>query len=323
MISEKASEVVLVEAPARLHFGVLDLNGALGRSFGGIGAAAPDPSVAVAASPSDTLCATGDDAERALEFGRRFLACHRLPERVHLNVRRSLPPHVGLGSGSQLALAVARALAEMYGLRSDAPALARAVGRGRRSAIGTWIFDGGGFVLEGGRRQGGDGIAPLLVRLLLPQTWHCVVVVPRGVSGISGVDEETAVSRLPPVPETDVQRVAHLVLMALLPSVVDADLATFGAALTEIQAITGRWFARVQGGTYAAGPSAELVRRLSAWGAVGVGQSSWGPTVYGVVDGEDVGRQLAQRVRAAVGRDAAVYDGPFRRDGARVSRMKT
>jgi beta-RFAP synthase len=320
MIPEKSREVVLVEAPARLHFGVLDLNGTLGRWFGGIGAAAPDPTVLVAASPSDRLCATGDDAQRALEFGRRFLGHHRLPEQVHLTVRRSLPAHVGLGSGSQLALAVARAVAEMHGLALPASALATAVGRARRSAIGTWLFDQGGFILEGGRRENGDGIAPLLTRLPLPSTWRCIVVIPHGVSGISGVDETAAISALPRVPERDVERVAHLVLMALLPSIVDADLSTFGAALTEVQTITGRWFASIQGGTFATGPSAELVRRLSEWGAVGVGQSSWGPTVYGVVDGEDSGQRLAERVRAAVGNDATVYEGPFRQEGARVWR---
>ena len=74
--------------------------------------------------------------------------------------------------------------------------------------------------------------------------------------------------------------------MALLPALAEGDLATFGAALSAIQAITGRWFAPVQGGTFAPGPSEELVRRMAEWGASGVGQSSWGPAVYGIVDGE-------------------------------------
>jgi hypothetical protein len=91
---------------------------------------------------------------------------------------------------------------------------------------------------------------------------------------------------MPPPPERDAERVAHLVLMALLPAVADGDLATFGAALSAIQAINGRWFAPVQGGTFAPGPSEELVRNMADWGASGVGQSSWGPAVYGIVDGE-------------------------------------
>src|SRR5947209_8569908 len=154
-------EAVFVEAQARLHFGVLDLRGALGRWFGGIGAAAPAPTLLVSASPADALEVGGEDADRAADFARRLLAHHRLEGGARLWVHRSLPPHAGLGSGTQLALAVARALAELHGIPSDAPELARAVGRGGRSAIGTWTFTGGGLVLEGGRRPESQSVAPL------------------------------------------------------------------------------------------------------------------------------------------------------------------
>ena len=40
-----AGQTVVVETAARLHFGVLDLRGSLGRWFGGIGAAAPGPTL--------------------------------------------------------------------------------------------------------------------------------------------------------------------------------------------------------------------------------------------------------------------------------------
>ena len=94
-------------------------------------------------------------------------------------------------------------------------------------------------------------------------------------------------------------------------------------ALSAIQAITGRWFAPVQGGTFAPGPSEELVRRMREWGASGVGQSSWGPAVYGIVDGEDAGVRLAERVRAALGAAGTVHVGPFNAIGARVWRSGT
>jgi len=49
-----------------------------------------------------------------------------------------------------------------------------------------------------------------------------------------------------------------------------------------------------------------------------VGQSSWGPAVYGIVEGEDAGLRLAERVRRVLRDDGAVYVGPFRSEGARV-----
>jgi beta-RFAP synthase len=219
-----------------------------------------------------------------------------------------------------LALSVARALAELHGVSTDARDLARAVGRARRSAIGTWTFAGGGLVVEGGRRPDRDVCGPLLARLPFPLTWRCVVAVPEGTPGISGTEEADAFAQLPPPPEPEVERVAHLVLMALLPALADADLSAFGRALTEIQELTGRWFAPAQGGTFAPGQSAALVQHLRQSGASGVGQSSWGPAVYGIVEGEDAALRLTDHVRQMLGARGSVYEGPFRMDGARVWR---
>jgi beta-RFAP synthase len=313
-------EAVFVEASARLHFGVLDLRGEIGRWFGGIGAAASTPTLLVSASPDERLVVEGDDAPRAREFARLFLAHHDLDRGAFVRVHRSLPAHAGLGSGTQLALAIARALAELFGLESDARQLARAVGRGKRSAIGTWTFAGGGLVVEGGRVPDRDECGPLIARLPIPAGWRCVLAVPDGAPGISGAGESEAFARMPAPPERDVERVSHLVLMALLPALADGDLTTFGRALSAIQEITGRWFASVQGGTFAPGVSADLVQRLSQWGASGVGQSSWGPAVYGIVEGEEAGRRLADTVRAHLGSSGSVFEGPFRSDGAHVWR---
>ena len=308
---------VTVQAPARLHFGVLDLRGALGRRFGGMGAAVPEPSLLLEASPARDLCADGPDAERVLDFARRYLAFHGLTVGADLRVRRALPAHAGLGSGTQLALATARALAELHRLPTDAAQLARSVGRAQRSAIGTWVFAGGGFVLEGGRRDGSNTPAPLLARLPIPEAWRCVVAVPRSAPGVSGDAEAAAFARLPPPPEREVERVAHLVLMQLLPALADAEIPAFGAALTAVQEITGRWFAPAQGGPFAPGASAELVRRMAEWGAAGVGQSSWGPAVYAIVGDDEAARSLAARVRAVVS-DGLVFAGGFSNAGAIV-----
>jgi len=315
-------DTVFVETAARLHFGVLDLRGARGRWFGGVGAAAPSPTLLVSARQNATLAVDGEDAGRAAGFARTFLEHHRLECGASISVHRALPAHAGLGSGTQLALAVARALAELHGVAATAAALSDAVGRARRSAVGTWTFEGGGLVVEGGRRAGSDAIGPLIARLPFPPSWRCVVAVPQRTPAISGDDEAEALASLPPPPDGEAEQVAHLVLMALLPALADGDLAAFGRSLTAIQTITGQWFAPVQGGAFARGPSEELVRRMVEWGASGVGQSSWGPAVYGIVGSERAGVQLADRVRDALDRcgGGGVYEGAFRAEGARVWR---
>jgi beta-RFAP synthase len=311
---------VFVETSARLHFGVLDLSRSLGRWFGGVGAAAAAPTLRVSVRRADRLEVEGEDGERAAHFARRFLDRYQIAGGAQVRVHRALPPHAGLGSGTQLGLAVARALADLYGIHVDAPALASAIGRGHRSAIGTWTFEHGGLVVEGGRREDVAGLAPLIARVRMPSAWRVVVAVPRTAAPVSGEDEAAAFGCLERPPREEAERVAHLVLMALLPAAADADLSTFGRALTDIQAITGGWFAAAQGGTFARGASTDLVRRMAEWGACGLGQSSWGPTVYGIVEGDAACERLLTRVRQWLGSDGAVYAGPFRATGARVWR---
>jgi beta-ribofuranosylaminobenzene 5'-phosphate synthase len=316
----RTGDTVCVEAFARLHFGVLDLRGSAGRWFGGIGAAASAPSLLVSATGADGLTVVGEDASRAKAFAQQFLNHHGIRSGAHVEVLRSLPSHAGLGSGTQLALSIARALAELHDIETDPRALARAMGRAQRSAIGTWTFAHGGLVVEGGRRAMHDDCGPLIARLPFPATWRCVVVVPEGPPGMSGAEEAAAFARLPRPSEHDVEHVSHLVLMVLLPALADADLESFGRALSEIQEVTGRWFAPAQGGTFASGPSRGLITQLAEWGAAGVGQSSWGPTLYGIVEGDGAAARLVDRVRGALGASGRVFAGPLRSEGARVWR---
>lgn len=313
-----AADSVFVEAGARLHFGVLDLRGALGRRFGGLGAAIPSPSLLLEAARAGGVSAEGPDSARAADFARRFLASHGLSGGARLVVHRQIPAHSGLGSGTQLGLSVARALAELYGLPIRPAELALAVSRGQRSAIGTWAFALGGFIVEGGRRPGERGIAPLIGRYPVPERWRCVVAVPPGSPGLSGEAEAAAFEQLPPPPAKEVERVSHLVLMQLLPSLVEDDLQGFGAALSSVQRITGAWFAPQQGGVFAPGPGEALIGRMAEWGAAGVGQSSWGPAVYGLAANPEAGRALAARCREFLGKNGLIFEGGFARSGARV-----
>lgn len=298
---------------------MLDLRGSLGRRFGGIGAGIFNPSLQIEVEGAESIEAEGPESARAAEFAKRYLESQGLRGGVRIVIRRGIPGHSGLGSGTQLALAVARGIAELRDLPVDTGTLAAAVGRARRSAIGTWLFDGGGFVVEGGRHVDSDRIAPLLSRLDIPNSWRCVVAIPRSSEGVSGDPETQAFRALPPPPLREVEHVAHLLVMSLLPALVDGDLLTFGRAITEIQQINGSWFAPAQGGPFASGASTELISKMAKWGAAGVGQSSWGPAVYGIVDGSEDAAQLADSVRRLLNGSGTVYVNEFAATGARVS----
>jgi beta-ribofuranosylaminobenzene 5'-phosphate synthase len=309
---------VRVEAPARLHLGMLAVAGDGARRFGGLGVSVDRPAVVVEAQPADELSAEGADAERALAFARRCQEALGLAGGAHLRVVEAIPPHVGLGSGTKLALAAAQAVAALHERTVDAPGLAQAVGRAARSAVGTWTFALGGLVVEGGVRRGEERPAPLLAHYAMPGDWRAVLVVPRAEPGLSGVAEEEAFRKLVPSPERSAT-IAQLVLTSLLPALVERDLDEFGAALTQVQELVGDAFAQVQGGRFHP-RAATLVEALLRHGAAGAGQSSWGPAVYGIVGSEADGRALASRMEDVVGGAGSVELVPFDNRGARVER---
>jgi beta-ribofuranosylaminobenzene 5'-phosphate synthase len=307
---------VRVEAPARLHMGMLDVAGDGGRRFGGLGVALSRPAAVVEASPSDDISAEGPDAERALAVARRSLEELGISGGARLRVIEAIPAHVGLGSGTKLALAVAAALAALAGQSPEPRVIARAAGRGARSAVGLWTFVLGGLVVEGGRRRGVEQPAPLLTRHAMPDEWRCVLVIPSAEPGLSGRAEEDAFGRLRP----DSDRaglIAQLVLTSLLPGLAEGDLSEFGAALTRVQRLVGESFASVQGGVFHPRAGA-LVDALLRHGAAGAGQSSWGPAVYGIVGDEQAGRELARRMDAELGGAGRVAVVRFDNNGARV-----
>jgi beta-RFAP synthase len=309
---------VRVEAPARLHLGMLAIAGDGARRFGGLGVSVGRPAVVLEAEPAAELSAEGADAERALTFARRCRDALGLAGGAHLRVVEAIPQHVGLGSGTKLALAVARALAMLEGRDVDPPGLAAAVGRAARSAVGMWTFAVGGLVVEGGHRRGVERPAPLLARHPMPEEWRAVLVVPTAAPGLSGADEEHAFGGLVPAPERSAV-ITQLVLTALLPALVEAELEEFGTALTRIQELVGDSFAAAQGGRFHPRAGA-LVEALLHFGAAGAGQSSWGPTVYGVVGSEAAGRELARRMEDRVGGEGSVELVAFDNRGARVER---
>jgi beta-ribofuranosylaminobenzene 5'-phosphate synthase len=311
-------KAVRVEAPARLHLGMLAVAGDGGRRFGGLGVSVGRPAVVVEAWAADELSADGTDADRALGFARRCREALGLAGGAHLRVVEAIPPHVGLGSGTKLALAVAQALAALDDRDVDAPELAEAVGRAARSAVGTWTFALGGLVVEGGVRPGEDRPAPLLARYAMPEEWRVVLVIPRAEPGLSGPAEEEAFRQLVPSPERSAE-IAQLVLTSLLPALVERDLEEFGGALTRIQQLVGDAFATVQGGRFHPRAGA-LVDALLRDGAAGAGQSSWGPAVYGIVGSEASGRALAERMAQVVGDEGSVELVGFDNRGALVER---
>ncbi len=295
---------VRIETPARLHLGLLDMNGELGRLYGSIGVAIERPNVVLEADLQNTggvndLVVEGLEQERLIAYARSFLAHYPLPGRVHLNLRSNIPAHVGLGSGTQLALATGTALARLGGLRLNATELGLIMKRGLHSGIGVAVFQHGGFVVDGGHLvvDGRQSIPPVLFRHPVPEDWFFVVVIPKARPGLSGDDEQLAFQTVPPAPSPLVEKICRLLIMKMLPALVENDIAQFGQSLTQIQQLVGDSFAAIQGGQFGNTLSGQIITHMLEQGALGAGQSSWGPTVYALVQDEWQAQQLESDIQ--------------------------
>ncbi|MGX9978811.1 beta-ribofuranosylaminobenzene 5'-phosphate synthase family protein [Methylobacterium fujisawaense] len=286
-----ADGAVRVEAPARLHFGFLDLHGGLGRRFGSIGLAIDAPSLALSARRAARPSVEGPEADRVRGYVRAAAAHLGRGEDVAMTVERVIPAHAGFGSGTQLALAVAAAMARLSGEPFAPDAFAATLDRGNRSGVGLRAFTEGGLIVDGGRGADG-GPPPVIARLPYPEAWRIVLILDPGMAGVHGTREVEAFRDLPRFPEAQAAEICRIALMQVLPAVALAEPQGFGAGITRIQTLIGDHFAPHQGGRYASAAVAEALASIAAQGVPGYGQSSWGPTGFALMASEAEARAL-------------------------------
>ena len=317
-----AAGAVRVVAPARLHLGFLDLNGSLGRRFGSIGLAIDRPATELVLSRSRSFKAEGPDRRRALEILKRVAQSYGTGGAYQIDVRSAIPSHAGLGSGTQLALAVGAALTALDGLDHGAGETGELMNRGARSAIGMAAFATGGFIVDGGRGAK-DHAPPILLRTDFPEAWRILLIIDPRTAGVHGEAEAKAFSELPPLSDSAAAHVCRLVLMQLVPGLMEADIETFGAAITEIQAIVGGHFASAQGGSPWASPAVgRVAQNLREQGAFGIGQSSWGPTGFAYTSSEENAERLYDSLIEAARADGLeILIAAGRNKGASVERI--
>ena len=319
---------VCVKTPARLHFGLIDMNGDMGRFFGGLGVGIDQPNVILEAQYSERFNVTGQKIELVTSFAKRFLETYNINPNVSIHLAQSIPEHEGLGSGTQLALAVATALARLFKVKTTTKELSLVMGRMKRTGVGTEIFERGGFVVDGGKRlkEGvviPNSLPPLIFRQPFPEDWKFVIAVPDVKKGLAKNVEKIAFDRLPQMPTEVVGKICWLTMMKLLPSLVDRDIESFGDALTRIQVVVGDFFAGVQGGTFSSSAASRVINFMKDHGAYGVGQSSWGPAVYGLVKGEIKAMNLQSEVKVSLQANEGghVFIASANNQGAKINQV--
>jgi len=199
-----------------------------------------------------------------------------------------------LGAGTQLTMAVAMAVRSQLGDHPEPLVLAAEVGRGLRSGVGVHGFVAGGFLVDGGKGPN-TNVAPLVCRHDIADDWRILLVTPQNQRGLAGVAERSAFAELvrDSASTFEIETLCRLVLLGLIPALVERDLGAFGEACFEFNRRAGLLFKESQGGEYRSPEAADLVARLRNFGVRGVGQSSWGPTIFAIDDADRL--QSAER----------------------------
>jgi beta-RFAP synthase len=269
------------------------------RQFGGVGVMIDEPGVRLQITESDRLSSTGPMAEAALRAAQALALAEISPAepRCRIDVLSAPPRHAGLGSGTQLALAVAAGIRALEGGEPLEPEqLARAVGRGQRSAVGLYGFLHGGLIIEAGKLTD-DEISPLVARVDISPKWRFLLVRPQASEGLSGDAERLAFAQLPPAPANVTAEMCREALMELLPAAIERRFDRFSQSLYRFGQQAGSCFASLQAGVYATAEVAAAAQLLAELGVTGVAQSSWGPTLFAPLPSQKAAEETAAHLQ--------------------------
>ena len=291
---------IRVDAPSRLHFGLLSFGNLEVRQFGGVGVMIDRPGVKLRVQAADALEINGPLQDRIRDAASQWSESSSNVSELRCKIELLSAPrlHSGLGVGTQLALAVAAGLNAFHDRATPSVEdLAQSVGRGLRSAVGTYGFVAGGLIAEPGKLPT-ETVSPLLERVALPSEWRFVLVSPASGVGLHGTTEQTAFDQLPPVPAAVTGQLTDLMCERILPAAKSASFSEFSDAVYDFGFLAGSCFESVQGSAYN-GPELErLVRHIRASGVRGVGQSSWGPTIFSICESESTAFALADNLHS-------------------------
>ncbi|WP_316557005.1 beta-ribofuranosylaminobenzene 5'-phosphate synthase [Methanimicrococcus hongohii] len=284
-----------IKTPSRIHMGLIDMNGGLGRLDGSVGLALAEGGISLRAKPADSVIVTvrsEDGSVRPCEpnFAAQIagIAAAVLPENAGIEFEFLSPvrQHVGLGSGTQIALSTAMAVNDIYGLNKSVKELAQITRRGGTSGIGVLAFEHGGFLVDSGHKMADkNGFLPssrstappadLLLRMDFPD-WDVVVAIPPKV-GINGEEEKQFFQSVCPVPMEEVRETSHIILMQMLPSILEQDIVGLGNAVNSLQKLG---FKKHEVAVQPPEIKSVIDFMLKS-GLHGAGISSFGPAVYG------------------------------------------
>ncbi len=85
--------------------------------------------------------------------------------------------------------------------------------------------------------------------------------------------------------------------MDLLPAIVEKEFESVSESLYEYGQHVGSYFEPIQGGRFASRQMEQLAEALRRQGHLGVGQSSWGPTMFVLEESQEAAENLVRELQ--------------------------
>lgn len=297
---------MIIETPSRLHVTLIDLNGEIGRIDGGVGLTIENPRLILETETTDENVEVvfeesnlseklmNEYKEKIENSVKKMTDFLKVESGFKFTVKKTYPAHSGLGSGTQISLAVGKAIVNHNDQDISTPQIAKIVGRGGTSGIGVRAFDHGGFIIDGGHKvdekpdflpssASSASPAPLITRYDFPEDWNIILAIPDVPAGASGPKEVNIFQKYCPIPLREVQELSHVLLMKMMPAVVEKDITAFGDSINQIQNVG---FKKIELELQHHLIN-KLIDNMRSEGAAGVGMSSFGPTVYAITDTDE------------------------------------
>jgi beta-ribofuranosylaminobenzene 5'-phosphate synthase len=285
-----------VTTTARLHFGFLDPSGRGKNPFGSFGLSIDRPRTKLTLEPAPDFTVSGAERDRVERYLRSIAEICGVRHAYAVRIEEAIPAHAGLGSGTQLALAVGSAFAAVENIRLSPQEISARLQRGARSGIGIATFAQGGAVLDAGPCQG--KLPELVACVPFPPHWRVLLILDASYRGLAGASERAAFEILPNFPESESEALRQRITERALPALAAGDFKTFCEEIGYLQSCMGSYYAPVQGGAYASPRVSRVLDWLRSKGLTGLGQSSWGPTGFAFASSEAEGGALLQEAQA-------------------------
>ena len=268
-------------SPARIHLGFLELDQTLPRFFGSVGLTVSNFCFEVQISKSKNLNIVTEHKnlkKKTLEIFLKFKKKYNV-NFCKINIKKIIPSHVGLGSGTQFSLTIGYLISKLNNLNISIDEIALFLNRGNRSGIGVQSFKQGGFTIDIGKKKGTNNLPLKLMNIKWPQDWKIILLFDLKGENIFGENEVNKFKDVNKRYRSKFNYNYSTLFLKILPGIMEKDFKSFAEGIQLIQNNMSEIFYK-NSKKFSSKNINHIFDYLRNKKIMGFGQSSWGPTGF-------------------------------------------